>query len=86
MEPLVSVIVVTYNRAHFLKDALDSIQRQTFRDYEIILVDDGSTDNTKEIVEQYVLRITLKKLWNSTKQSVTFIRNMVAFPKHVILP
>ncbi len=53
MEPLVSVIVVTYNRAHFLKDALDSIQRQTFRDYEIILVDDGSTDNTKEIVKQY---------------------------------
>lgn len=53
MDPLISVIVVTYNRAHFLKDALDSIQRQTFRDYEIILVDDGSTDNTKEIAEQY---------------------------------
>ena len=53
MDPLISVIVVTYNRAHFLKDALDSIQRQTFRDYEIILVDDGSTDNTKEIAEKY---------------------------------
>ena len=53
MEPLISVIVVTYNRAHFLKDALDSIVGQTFKDYEIILVDDGSTDNTKEIVGQY---------------------------------
>ncbi len=53
MEPLVSVIVVTYNRAHFLKDALDSIKRQTFKDYEIILVDDGSTDNTKAIAEIY---------------------------------
>lgn len=53
MNPLVSVVVVTYNRAHFLKEALDSIQRQTFNDYEIIVVDDGSTDNTKEIVEQY---------------------------------
>ena len=53
MNPLVSIVVVTYNRAHFLKDALDSILRQTFKDYEIVLVDDGSTDNTKEIVEQY---------------------------------
>ena len=53
MEPLISVIVVTYNRAHYLKDALDSIFRQTFKDYEVILVDDGSTDNTKEIVEQF---------------------------------
>ena len=53
MDPMVSVIVVTYNRANFIKAALDSIKRQTFRDYEIIVVDDGSTDNTKEIVEQY---------------------------------
>ena len=53
MDPLISVIVVTYNRAHFLKEALDSIKRQTFKDYEIILVDDGSTDGTKEIVEKY---------------------------------
>ena len=50
---MVSVIMVTYNRANFIKAALDSIKRQTFRDYEIIVVDDGSTDNTKEIVEQY---------------------------------
>ena len=53
MDPLVSVLVVTYNRAHFLKEALDSIKRQTFKDYEVIVVDDGSTDNTKEIVEKY---------------------------------
>lgn len=53
MDPLVSVIVVTYNHARFLKDALESIKRQTFKDYEIILVDDGSTDNTGEIVKGY---------------------------------
>ena len=53
MAPLISIIVITYNRACFLAEALDSIQKQSFRDYEIILVDDGSTDNTKEIVEKY---------------------------------
>jgi len=53
MDPLISIIVVTYNRAHYIKDALDSIKRQTFKDYEIIVVDDGSTDNTKEVLKDY---------------------------------
>ena len=53
MGPLISVIVVTYNRAHYIRDALDSIKRQTFKDYEIIVVDDGSTDNTKEVLAIY---------------------------------
>ena len=53
MDPFISVIVVTYNRAHYIRDALDSIKRQTFKDYEIIVVDDGSTDNTKEVLASY---------------------------------
>lgn len=53
MVPLISIVIVSYNRAHFLPEALDSIRRQTFGNYEIILVDDGSTDNTKEITENY---------------------------------
>ena len=53
MDPLISIIMPTYNRAKYIEKALDSIKRQTFKDYEIIVVDDGSTDNTKEIVEQY---------------------------------
>lgn len=53
MVPLISIILVTYNRAHLLEDALESVQKQTFGGYEIVLVDDGSTDNTKEIAEKY---------------------------------
>lgn len=48
--PLVSINILTYNRCELLLKALDSIQRQSFTDYEIILVDDGSTDNTQEIL------------------------------------
>ena len=50
MTPLVSIVLPTYNRAHFIKRSVDSILRQTFRDFELLIVDDGSTDNTHEII------------------------------------
>ena len=53
MNPLISIIIPTYNRASYIEEALDSIKKQTFTDYEIIVVDDGSTDNTKEILDKY---------------------------------
>jgi glycosyltransferase involved in cell wall biosynthesis len=49
----VSVVIPTYNRAHLLKESLDSILRQTVPVREIIVVDDGSTDNTQELVRSY---------------------------------
>ncbi|MBU1047346.1 MAG: glycosyltransferase [Candidatus Omnitrophica bacterium] len=52
-EPLISVIVPTYNRAHFLKEAIESVLAQTYKNLEIIIVDDGSTDNTSKLVEKF---------------------------------
>lgn len=53
MSPVVSVLIPCYNAGRFLKDALDSVLSQTYTDYEIILVDDGSEDNTAEVAGQY---------------------------------
>ncbi|MFH0702008.1 MAG: glycosyltransferase [bacterium] len=51
--PKVSIIVTTYNRKHYLKDTLDSVFNQTFNDFELIIIDDGSTDETKELIKLY---------------------------------
>lgn len=51
MKPKVSVIIGIYNCASYLQEALDSLYNQTFQDFEIILCDDGSSDNTYEIAK-----------------------------------
>ncbi len=51
--PQVSVIIPTYNRAHLVGDAIQSALNQIFSDLEIIVVDDGSTDNTTEVVQRF---------------------------------
>ncbi len=48
--PKVSIIIPAYNRAHLIGLTLESALRQTYRDYEIVVIDDGSTDNTAEVV------------------------------------
>ena len=49
--PFFSVIVPTYNRAEFFKIAIDSVLNQTFTNFELIIIDDGSTDGTKKMLE-----------------------------------
>ena len=50
----ISVIIPTYNRAHLIAGTLDSILAQKYQDFEIIIVDDGSTDDTEMVVASYL--------------------------------
>ena len=71
--PKVSVVLATYNKAKYLKEAIDSIIKQSMQDWELIIVDDGSTDNTKELISSYSdVRI---KCFNFGHNGESFSRN-----------
>lgn len=55
--PAVTVVIPTYNRSKYVCKAIDSVLAQTFTDFELIVVDDGSTDDTREVLQRYGSRI-----------------------------
>jgi glycosyltransferase involved in cell wall biosynthesis len=57
IKPLVSVVIATYNRAHFLRQTIESVFQQRFEHYELIVVDDGSTDDTRVVSESLGPRV-----------------------------
>ncbi len=52
-QPLVTVYITNYNYGKYIKKAIESVLNQTLQDFELIIIDDGSTDNSKEIIESY---------------------------------
>jgi len=56
-KPLVSVIIPAYNRAHTVAETVDSVRQQTYPNIEVIVIDDGSMDNTQEVLRKYGTRI-----------------------------
>jgi len=52
-EPKVTIYITNYNYAKYIEQAVESILNQTFKDFELLIIDDGSTDNSREIISQY---------------------------------
>lgn len=74
--PKISVIIPTFNREKLLPRAINSILNQTFQNFEIIVVDDASTDNTKQILKQYQkISRKIKVITHATNQGVSAARN-----------
>lgn len=75
MKPKVSIIVPIYNTAQYLPQCLDSLINQTLMDIEIICVDDGSTDESPQILAQYVRRDSRVKILNQKNKGQSAARN-----------
>ncbi len=72
----VSVIIPAYNGDRYLAAAIDSILAQTYRDLEIIVVDDGSTDNTPQVAQQYGTAVHAVQYVSQSNQGVAASRNL----------
>lgn len=76
MEPTVSIIIPVYNAENTLKRCVDSIIRQTYSDWELLLVDDGSRDASSKMCDEYALKDTRIKSFHQRNQGVSAARNL----------
>src|SRR3972149_7177799 len=65
-DPLVTVFICSFNKARFVGAALESVENQTFRDFELIVVDDSSTDSSVSIITNWI---------KTTRKDTTFIQH-----------
>ena len=72
--PYFSIIIPVYNVAPYLRECLDSVLAQTFTDWEVICVDDGSTDGSGEILEEYAVKDKRFKVVHQENQGVVAAR------------
>ena len=72
---MISIIVPVYNSELFLSECLDSIKKQTYKDFEAIIYNDGSTDNSKEICEKIVQEDNRFKYYEQKNQGPGTTRN-----------
>ena len=62
---LISIVVPTYNRAHIILDSLNSVHQQTYRPLELIVVDDGSVDDTASVVQAWASTLDSKDFFST---------------------
>jgi len=76
MKPLVSIVMPTYNRQHYLAEAIQSCLNQSYKNIELIIVDDGSTDHTEKLVSYYQDKDDrVKYIKLPTNMGISFARN-----------
>ena len=72
-KPIVSVIIPTYQRAQWVGEAIESVLAQSYKNYEIIVINDGSTDHTSKVLKQFEDKI---KVFNQQNKSLPSARNI----------
>lgn len=76
MQPRISIIVPCYNGAKYIRETLDCLQKQTIEDWECVIVNDGSTDNSLEIIKEYAARDSRYKYIDKENEGPSIARNI----------
>ena len=75
-KPKISIIVPVYNTEKYLRHCLDSILNQSFQDFELLLIDDGSKDRSGKICDEYAEKDKRISVWHQENQGVSVARNV----------
>ena len=75
MLPLISIIVPVYNKKEYIKSCIDSLLKQTYKNIEIILVNDGSTDGSNIICDEYSGYCNIVQIYHKNNAGVSSARN-----------
>jgi glycosyltransferase involved in cell wall biosynthesis len=84
--PEISIILCTYNRANYLNHCIDSVLNQSFQDWELLVVDDGSQDNTFEVVNSYIQNFAKIRYLKHQNQKLWYAKNVgiqASFGKYI---
>lgn len=73
--PDVSIIMPVYNKEKYLKNSLESVISQTFSDFELLVINDGSTDHSHDVIQEYVAKDSRIKYFSQSNQGVSAARN-----------
>ncbi len=80
MKPQISILMANYNNGKYLKQAIESVQRQTYQNWELVIADDASSDNSREVIKQYLNNPRIK-LYRHTKNK-RYIETLLTCMKH----
>ncbi len=72
---MISVIAPSYNYGHLIADTIESIRAQSYTDWEMIIVDDGSTDDTQEVVSKFIRKDTRIRFYRQVNAGPSAARN-----------
>lgn len=75
LEPKVTVVLPAYNATQYIRETIDSVLKQSYQNFELLVIDDGSTDDTAEVVQAYVQQDSRVQLISQPNQGVSAARN-----------
>ena len=75
MNPLVSVIILSYNYIEYVEDAIESVVKQTYKDWELIIIDNGSTDGSQQKLQRYTGHPKIRLVFKERNGAITKLMN-----------